>query len=81
MSALLPLRKGRISQLNEPPISSTYDIDWRVAPGMVVDSRSLADTAGILTLYNADPKVLRADFEALQDYVPTQVEVLEPGTA
>ncbi len=46
-----------------------------------MDSRSLADTAGILTLYNADPKVLRADFEALQHYVPTQVEVLEPGTA
>ncbi|EGH02926.1 MULTISPECIES: ATP-grasp domain-containing protein [Pseudomonas syringae group genomosp. 2] len=81
VSALLPLRKGRISQLNEPPISSAYDIDWRVAPGMVVDSRSLADTAGILTLYNADPLVLRADFEALQQYVPTQVEVLEPGTA
>ncbi|SFA91603.1 ATP-grasp domain-containing protein [Pseudomonas sp. NFIX10] len=81
VSALLPLRKGRISQLNEPPISSTYTIDWRVAPGMTVDSRSLADTAGILTLYNTDPKVLRADFEALQHYVPTQVEVLEPGTA
>ncbi|WP_277963215.1 ATP-grasp domain-containing protein [Pseudomonas sp. RIT-To-2] len=81
VSALLPLRKGRISQLNEPPIASAYSIDWKVAPGMVVDSRSLADTAGILTFYNDDPTVLRADFDALQRYVPTQVETLEPLSA
>ncbi|WP_287814132.1 ATP-grasp domain-containing protein, partial [Pseudomonas sp.] len=81
VSALLPLRKGRISQLNEPPIASAYSIDWKVAPGMVVDSRSLADTAGILTFCNDDPTVLRADFDALQHYVPTQVETLEPLSA
>lgn len=75
VSALLPLRKGTIKQLNEPPISSEYTIDWKVAPGMIVDSRSLADTAGILTFYNLDPATLRADFDALQNYQPTQVEL------
>lgn len=48
---------------------------------MVVNSRSLADTAGILTFYNDDPIVLRADFDALQHYVPTQVETHEPLSA
>ncbi|KTB78693.1 ATP-grasp domain-containing protein [Pseudomonas syringae] len=76
VSALLPLRKGKISQLNNPPISSEFVIEWKVSPGMVVDSKSLADNAGILTFYNLDPKSLRADFDALQGYQPTQVEAL-----
>ncbi|KPC31804.1 Uncharacterized protein ABJ99_1162 [Pseudomonas syringae pv. cilantro] len=76
VSALLPLRKGKISHLNNPPISSEFVIEWKVSPGMVVDSKSLADNAGILTFYNLDPKSLRADFDALQGYQPTQVEAL-----
>jgi hypothetical protein len=56
--------------LNQPYVASKYSIGWRVRVGDVVDSRSLVDNAGILTLINDDPAVLRSDFESLQGYVP-----------
>ncbi|MCF5669652.1 biotin carboxylase, partial [Pseudomonas syringae] len=67
---------AKIFQMNNAPVSSEFVIEWKVSPGMVVDSKSLADNAGILTFYNLDPKSLRADFDALQGYQPTQVEAL-----
>ncbi|NUP51990.1 MAG: ATP-grasp domain-containing protein [Catenulispora sp.] len=70
VSALLPVGHGTVVALNEPKISSEYSIAWRVAVGDVVDSRSLIDNAGILTLTNSDAAVLRRDFESLQQYVP-----------
>lgn len=70
VSALLPVGHGTIASLNEPDILSEYSIDWRVQVGDVVDSRSLVDNAGILTLLNDDPDVLRRDFESLHGYVP-----------
>ncbi len=74
VSALLPLRKGKISRLNEPDIASRFEIAWVVEPGMMVDPHSLADKAGILMLYNDDIVQLRQDFEALQHYVPVECE-------
>ncbi|MET7766694.1 ATP-grasp domain-containing protein [Streptomyces sp. NPDC005336] len=70
VSALLPVGHGRIIYLNEPDIMSAYSIDWRVKVGDMVDVRTLVDTAGILTLVNDDPVVLRRDFESLQGYTP-----------
>jgi hypothetical protein len=70
VSALLPVGNGTIVSLNEPDIVSKYSIDWRVRVGDVVSSRSLVDSAGILTLLNDDPAILRRDFESLQSYVP-----------
>lgn len=70
VSALLPVGHGRIISLNEPEIASNYSIDWQVHVGQVVNSRSLIDNAGILTIVNDDRAVLRRDFEALQSYVP-----------
>lgn len=70
VSALLPVGNGTIVSLNEPDIVSEYSINWQVRVGQVVSSRSLIDTAGILTLVNDDPAVLRRDFESLQSYVP-----------
>lgn len=81
VSALLPLRKGRIVRLNDPQISSQFHINWRVEPGMTVDSRSLADTAGILTFSNDDQAALRRDFEYLQAYQPVEVENLQAQPA
>lgn len=70
VSALLPVGHGKIVSLNEPEIASDYSIDWQVKVGDVVDSRSLVDNAGILTIINDDPTVLRRDFESLQGYIP-----------
>lgn len=70
VSALLPVGHGTVVQLNEPEIESRYEIVWNIHLGAVVDSRSLVDNAGILTLYNDDKIVLRRDFEQLQNYVP-----------
>ncbi|MCW5220207.1 ATP-grasp domain-containing protein [Verminephrobacter aporrectodeae subsp. tuberculatae] len=70
VSALLPVGHGTVVQLNEPEIESRYEIVWNIQPGAVVNSRSLVDNAGILTLYNDDRIVLRRDFERLQHYVP-----------
>lgn len=74
VSALLPVGHGRITALNEPELASDYSIDWRVRVGDVVDSRSLIDNAGILTLVNVDRAALRRDFESLQAYVPVSTE-------
>ena len=56
--------------LNEPAIESRYEIVWNIQVGAVVNSRSLVDNAGILTLYNDDKVTLRRDFQRLQDYIP-----------
>lgn len=68
--AYLPVGHGTIVALSEPDVASPYTIEWRVRVGDVVDSRSLLDIAGILTLVNDDPSVLRRDFERLGGYVP-----------
>jgi len=70
VSALLPVGHGTVVARNEPQLESPYTINWRVAVGDVVDSRSLLDNAGILSLTNEDPVILRRDFEALASYVP-----------
>lgn len=70
VSALLPVGHGTVITLNEPQISSPYHIDWHIKPGAVVNSRSLIDTAGILTFTNNDSAQLRSDFEKLQAWVP-----------
>ncbi len=70
ISALLPVGNGIIKSLNEPSISSRYEIDWYVHEGMSVNSRSLVDAAGVLMAFNDDPVALRSDFVSLQDYVP-----------
>lgn len=75
VSALLPVKYGRIVSLNEPAIESKFDIAWSVKVGEVVQSRSLADNAGILTLCNSDAATLRRDYEALRHYVPVSVEM------
>tara|TARA_Y100000780_G_scaffold222917_1_gene232619 strand:- start:3021 stop:4280 length:1260 start_codon:yes stop_codon:yes gene_type:complete len=74
ISALLPVGRGKIKSLNEPPIISNYTIDWYVHKGMLVDSRSLADAAGVLMAFNDDQLALRNDFDSLQNYVPITCE-------
>jgi hypothetical protein len=77
VSALLPVGHGKIVSLNEPDITSTYSIDWRVKVGDLVDARSLIDNSGILTLVNDNPVALRRDFESLQSYVPVTCEPVD----
>lgn len=74
VSALLPVGKGTVIARNEPAVTSPYTIDWRVEVGDTVDSRSLIDNAGILTMTNDDTAVLRKDFESLAKYVPVTCE-------
>ncbi|AUH01030.1 ATP-grasp domain-containing protein [Prodigiosinella confusarubida] len=70
VSALLPVGHGKVLSLNQPDIESVYHIDWHITVGQDVDSRSLIDTAGILTFVNDDSVVLRRDFEKLQAWIP-----------
>ncbi|KRP61048.1 ATP-grasp domain-containing protein [Pseudomonas orientalis] len=70
VAALLPVGHGRIVSLNEPDVVSRYDIRWMVERGAVVNANTIADAAGILTLYNDNHDELRSDFERLQQYVP-----------
>jgi alpha-ketoglutarate-dependent taurine dioxygenase/biotin carboxylase len=78
VSALLPLRPGKIVELCDPEIKSKFDpINWKVKLGQIVDSRSLADNAGILTLYNDNPHQLKEDFLALQSYIPVKTEPMD----
>ncbi|MGS1023950.1 ATP-grasp domain-containing protein [Burkholderia glumae] len=70
VSALLPVGHGTVIKLNEPEIESRYEIIWNIKLGEIVNSRSLVDNAGILTLYNDDRVTLRRDFERLQNYIP-----------
>ncbi|MFY9808930.1 MAG: ATP-grasp domain-containing protein [Pseudonocardiaceae bacterium] len=74
VSALLPVGHGTVVARNEPTVTSPYTIDWRVSIGDVVNSQSLIDNAGILTLINNDPTALRKDFESLASYVPVTCE-------
>lgn len=70
--ALLPLRLGEIVELLEPEVESQYHIDWKVAPGMKVEPRSLIENAGFLMLRNPDRDALRRDFDRLNTYVPVR---------
>jgi hypothetical protein len=74
VSALLPVGHGKVVARNEPEVGSEYWIDWRISVGDTVDSRSLVDNAGILTMVNDDAVTLRRDFESLQNYVPVSCE-------
>ena len=74
VAALLPVGHGTVIARNDPPVTSPHTIDWRVSVGDVVDSRSLVDNAGILTLVNDDATTLRKDFESLAGYVPVTCE-------
>ncbi|MFM0288749.1 ATP-grasp domain-containing protein [Paraburkholderia megapolitana] len=70
VAALLPVGHGRVVSLQEPDVKSSYDIRWLIETGRLVDSRTIADAAGILTMHNNDLTQLRVDFEALQSYQP-----------
>ncbi|QGZ64600.1 ATP-grasp domain-containing protein [Paraburkholderia acidisoli] len=70
VAALLPVGHGRVVSLQEPEVKSDFEIRWLIEEGSVVNSRTIADAAGILTMRNDDIEQLRIDFEALQSYTP-----------
>ena len=72
-SALLPLQNGKIIELIKPDIKSKFDLQWYVSVGDVVESNSLADTAGIPIFSNDNSEQLRRDFHKLKQYRPVRV--------
>jgi hypothetical protein len=68
--ALLPVGHGRVVALNEPNLSCDYKIDWNLHIGQIVDSKSLVDTAGMLSFWSDDEQLLKREFYNIKNYQP-----------
>ncbi|MBN3561106.1 ATP-grasp domain-containing protein [Aliamphritea spongicola] len=71
-AALLPVGHGEVTRLHQPDLESDFGIDWFVSEGTSVDlTDTVQDQAGVLRVYNTDPRALRRDFKRLQHFTAT----------
>ncbi|WP_261840774.1 ATP-grasp domain-containing protein [Aliamphritea ceti] len=71
-AALLPVGPGEVMCLHQPELESDYGIDWFISEGTAINATAtVQDQAGVLRVYNTNPKALRRDFNRLRSFTAT----------
>lgn len=79
--ALIPRYQGKVIQLNEPKLSSRYEIEWKIKPGDIIEKSSLnlLEISGGLYVYNSNYEILYNDFNKLRDFLAVETKKLKPS--